>query len=354
MSSVPQTTTEEQMPPIQRKETVYMGRQDYLSTLFRLTGAELYKIQRRTISKVLSLIAICAILGGFLISALPIMLNGPDPASGYLPPPCTATTDPTQACLDHTPTQADLNQAESLKRENLRNLSSPLHLPGSFITASQIAQAVGLILIVILAGTIVGGEYGAGTIRVIYTRGPTRTQFLLAKALTLLACIVLGVAILLIVGIILGAILNLISGQPVDFSFFTIIWLLHAMAYFGIVVLGLMMYALIALSLSTLGRTTAAGLAGGLVWWGLESVLGGVFVLVSSITKGATSNIFKAIPDYFIGNNISSLLANQDHALTGAVSGTIPDLQAGIVLLVYIILFFGSAWLVNRRRDVTN
>ena len=356
MSSIPQTTSEEKIPPIQRRETVYMGRQDYLSVILRLVGAELYKIRCRTMSKVLSIIAICTILAVLLISALPTILSSSDPASSYLPPPCTSqsSNDPTQVCLNHTPTQDDLNQAESLKRENIRNLSNPLRLPGSLITSGQTARGIGLILIVILAGTIVGGEYGVGTIRVIYTRGPTRTQFLLAKALTLLTCILLGVTTLLTIGILLGAALNPISGIPEDFSFFTITWLLHAAAYFGILVLGLMMYALIALSLSTLGRTTAAGLAGALVWWGLESILGGIFILVGNITKGIPSTIFKAIPDYLIGNNISALLDNQSHALTGADSGSLSDLHAGIVLLVYIVLLFGCAWLVNRQRDVTN
>jgi ABC-type transport system involved in multi-copper enzyme maturation permease subunit len=356
MSSVPQPSTEKQkITPLPRRESVVMGRQDYISVLLRLTGAELYKIRRRLMSKVLSTIAICTILIGLLFTGLATIIATSEPASTYLPPACSSVTDPTQPCLDHTPTQADLQEAASIKQENLRTVSNPLRLPGSFTTASQITEGIGLVLIIILAGTIVGGEYGAGTIRVLYTRGPTRGQFLLAKALCLLICIVLGGVILVLLGILMGALLNLITGLPMDFSFFTINWLLHAAAYFGIVMLGLLMYALLALCLSTLGRATAAGLTGALVWWGLEGILGNVFVLLgNNLTKGLTSTILKAIPDYFIGNNINALLANQSHYLNGGDAGTISNLQAITVLAAYVIVFFGSSWLVNWRRDITN
>jgi len=355
MSSISQPSTEKQKTtPLPRRENVVMGRQDYISVLLRLIGAELYKIRRRLMSKVLSTIAICTILIGLLFTGLATIIAVSEPISAYLPPSCSSTTDPTQACLDHIPTQADLKLAASTKQENLRTVSNSLRLPDSFTTASQITEGIGLILIIILAGTIVGGEYGAGTIRVLYTRGPTRGQFLLAKALCLLSCIILGCVILVLLGILMGALLNLITGLPMDFSFFTISWLLHATVYFGIVILGLLIYALLALCLSTLGRATAAGLTGALVWWGLEGILGNVFVLISNLTKGITSTILKTIPDYFIGNNINALLANQNHYLNGAEAGTISDLKAITVLVVYIIVFFGSSWLVNWRRDVTN
>ncbi len=355
MSSVPSTNPEEyQVAPLQRKENVFMGRQDYISVLVRLIGAELYKLRRRPMSKVLSIVALCIILFGLLLTGLPAIFASTAPTSDYLPPQCTSTTDPTQTCLDHTPTQADLNQAASAKQESLHSAAMPLRLPDSFITTSQLVQGIGLVLIIILAGTIVGGEYAAGTIRVLYTRGPSRGQFLLAKALCLLICIILGVVVLLIAGILLGIVINLISGSGMDFHFFTAVWLLHASAYTGIVILGLLIYAILALCLTTLGKATAAGLAGALVWWGLESILGGIFLLASSITKGISSTILKAIPDYFIGNNINVLLANQNVYLTGGDAGTISDLHAILVLLGYAIIFFGSAWLVNWRRDVTN
>lgn len=354
MSSVPQTTPEPQITPIHRSENVFMGHQDYVSVVIRLMGAELYKLRRRPMSKVLSIIAICTILLGLTITGLQAFFVSSTPETAYLAPPCTATTEATQGdCLDHPPTQAELQQASEAKQANLYAISSPLRLPESLFTSNQIIQGLGLVLLVIVAGTIVGGEYGIGTIRVLYTRGPTRTQFLLAKALALLTCALGGTIILSLLGVLLGALLNLVLGQPMNFDFLTGPHLLHLAAYLGIVALGLLIYALIALFISTLGKTTAAGLAGALLWWGLESIMGGIFLLLSSITKGPFSSILKAVPDYFIGNNINVLLANQTHYLEGS-AGTGNDLRAILVLLAYIIVFFGGAGLINGRRDVTN
>jgi ABC-type transport system involved in multi-copper enzyme maturation permease subunit len=354
MSSIPQTTPESQITPIQRSENVFMGHQDYISVLLRLTGAELYKLRRRHMSKVLSIIAICTILLGLAIFSLQAFLANSAPIESYLPPPC-APTDPVQSgCLDHEPTQTDLQQAAAAKQADIYQLSSPLRLPGSFITSCQIIQGLGLVLLIILASTIVGGEYGVGTIRVLYTRGPTRTQFLLAKVLTLLICMAMGAIILSLLGILFGALLNFTLGQPAGLGFLTGDHFLHIAAYLGIVALEPLIYALIALFISTLGKTTAAGLAGALVWWGLESILGGLFFLLSSITKDPASGIFKAVPDYFVGNNISVLLADQVHYLQDGSAGTGNILHAILVLLAYIIVFVGGACLINARRDVVN
>src|SRR5882724_9635282 len=112
MSSISQPSTEKQKTtPLPRRENVVMGRQDYISVLLRLIGAELYKIRRRLMSKVLSTIAICTILIGLLFTGLATIIAVSEPISAYLPPSCSSTTDPTQACLDHIPTQADLKLA---------------------------------------------------------------------------------------------------------------------------------------------------------------------------------------------------------------------------------------------------
>src|SRR6266567_1120724 len=123
MSSIPQPSTEKlKMAPLPRRENVVMGRQDYISVLLRLTGAELYKIRRRLMSKELSTIAICTILIGLLFTGLATIIAASEPISTYLPPSCSSMTDPTQACLDHTPTQANLEQAASVRQENLRTV----------------------------------------------------------------------------------------------------------------------------------------------------------------------------------------------------------------------------------------
>jgi ABC-type transport system involved in multi-copper enzyme maturation permease subunit len=141
-------------------------------------------------------------------------------------------------------------------------------------------------------------------------------------------------------------------------------WSGHALLYLLITMLGLFVYAMMALFLATLARSTAAGIAGVLVWaLVIEPVLGVVCNGIASITNGATANLFRAIPDYFIGNNISALQQNQEVVLfpgsivqlaAQANPRPLSDIHALLVLAGYLILFIGLAWWVNERRDVTN
>src|SRR5947209_16834917 len=140
----------------QRASSVHIGREDYASVLLRLVGMELYKIRRRTMSKVLSIISITATLGLFLLIALAAILTR--------------------------------NEASP---EQVRSFTEALRLPTSLTLIVQLLNTLGQILIIILVSTIVGGEYTSGTIRLMLTRGPTRTQLLLSKLGAAVVCIIL-------------------------------------------------------------------------------------------------------------------------------------------------------------------
>jgi ABC-type transport system involved in multi-copper enzyme maturation permease subunit len=122
-------------------------------------------------------------------------------------------------------------------------------------------------------------------------------------------------------------------------------------------VLNLFIYAAIAVCLSTLGRATAAGVAGTLIWWVLENILSGILYLLSTaFDQGSVGAFLKAIPDYFIYNNLSALAQNQHQYLLSdnTPPSQISDVQALAVLAVYLVLLIGITWWVNEQRDVTN
>ncbi len=353
MSTLPPTTTEQHAPLLTRTDTVVMGRLDFFSVLLRLIGVELYKIRRRMMSKVLSTVSILIMLVSFAGISLGATVVLYSPVENFLPPQCSSVQ--IQPCLSHPPTDVDLAQAKQAKQETLDNVSGPLRLPASFDLAMQITRTLGLILIIILAGTIVGGEYSVGTIRLMFTRGPTRTQFLLAKIGAILTCVALSFLVLVPLGILTGALLNLITGINVDFSFLTGTWILHAVLDLLVSMLGVFMYTMLAFCLSTLGRATVAGVAGALIWWALEGALSGILVLVGSLNKGGLGDFVKAIPDYFVGNNIAALTQNQEHYLSpGTLPAQLSDLHALLVLAVHLALSIGLAWWVIKRRDITN
>jgi ABC-type transport system involved in multi-copper enzyme maturation permease subunit len=335
MSSLPSTSA--QSGP-QRSVSLVMGSQNFVSVLLRCTAAELYKIRRRAMSKILLLIGVVMVVAAFSVIALPLLF---------------------------------VNQCTSSVRggpsgcPSPEQLAEPLHLPLSLIGAVGVTDFIGIILIAILAGAVVGGEYGVGTIRVLLTRGPTRTQYLLAKILALLACIVITMVILVPVGIIVGALYNLSSGVTVDFAFLTSDWILHAVAYILLAILKLFIYTMLALWLATLGRSPAAGIAGGIVWWFLETILTPILLGIAFLNQGTViGNILKAVPDYFVGNDIDALLGVQSDYLRSSIRAVssssgrfvdvIPDWRAWLVIAAYLVIFLGSTWLVLRRRDITN
>ncbi|HZR41955.1 MAG TPA: ABC transporter permease subunit [Ktedonobacteraceae bacterium] len=349
MSGSPQTGQGVQVAAPARRSTVIMGRQDFVSVLFRAINAELYKIRRRMMSKVLAIIGILFIIAGFVILSFTVASQAAaiaqKPATEFLPLSCIQASK--QSCA----TQADL-----AKQAALQSATAPLHLPNSFVNAVGMINFIGLFLLVTLAGTIVGGEYHVGTIRLMLTKGPTRTQFLLAKAGAILACIAITFLVLVPTGIITGTVLMFIQapGIAINFSFLTGMWVLHALLYLLAAILGLFVYTMIALCLSTLGKATVAGVAGTIVWWIVEGALADALGLLASLGRGPLNDFLKAIPDYFIGNNIATLLSNQSRYLEGGQPTTASDLHALLVLFFYLIVFIGLAWWVSERRDITN
>jgi ABC-type transport system involved in multi-copper enzyme maturation permease subunit len=335
-----------------------MGQQDYSSTLLRLIGTELYKIRRRSMSKVLSVIYALSVIGIFALFSTIVLFSLNTSAASLLPSRCSSAqaVDKTLGppCLDHAPTQADLAQAQQLKQDQVNRNAEPLRLPSSLNLAGQTARSVGLILVIILAGTIVGGEYGVGTVRLMLTRGPTRLQFLLSKVGALLACIIIGFLAVILLGVVTGGVLNAATVGGQSFGFLTWPWVGHTLLYVLASMFGLFVYAMMALFLGTLGRATVVGVAGALAWSLLEGPIGGGIALLGGVINGPLGNFLKAVPDYLIGNNIGALVDNQTRYALNVPPTPLSDLHALLVLAVYLSIFIGVAWWVNERRDVTN
>lgn len=308
--------------PYGRASSVMMGRQDYTSVLLRLVGMELYKLRRRLMSKVLSIIAILAMIGLFALIAGGAM---------YL-----ARNGATLA--------------------EIAGYSQSLRLPSSLYLVTQLLNTVGLILLIILVSTIVGGEYVDKTVRLMLTRGPTRTQFLFAKVGATIVCIVLGVVGLTLLGIFTGLLLNFFTGVAQNFDFFTPDWFGHLLLYLLVTMLGLFVYAMMALCLSTLGRATAAGMAGVLTWSFVVEPLVEVGSSFGRDVSGPVGGFFQALPDYLIGTNVGQLQQDQSHYVyVSAIiqpSAMQANLHSLLVLAVYLVIFIGLSWWVSVRRDV--
>ncbi len=330
MESAQQAIEERIIPPAQRASSIHMGPQNYLSVILRLIGMEIFKLRRRVMSKVLVIINIIASIGMFALVAVYVYLFM---RSGATLPPGT-----------------------------LQSISEPLRLPMSLFLIQQLLLTLGQVLIVILVSTIVGGEYSSGTIRLMFTRGPTRMQILLSKVGTALVCILLCVIGITILGVLSGLLFNLTTGVALHFTLFSLAWLGNTLLFCLIIVLGLFVYAMMGLLISTLGRASAAGIASVLIWsFVIEPLISLVGAFAGGI-GGPMGSFLQALPNYMIGRNISALLTKLAPSVFGGMSsllygptvGSLTILHSILVLAAYLVVFIGLALWVVVRRDISN
>ncbi len=348
MSVTPQTNAGEV-----RTESVILGRQDYVSVLLRLIGMELYKIRCRLMSKVLVSITIVIAILVFLLFSLNTFFVLSAPPESFVPP-CQPSSGSPQGQPQPNCPPPSAAQVAHFREDALRSASEPLRLPTSLNIAVQFALSAGTILIIILIGATVGGEFSIGTVRLMYTRGPTRSQFLLAKVGVAAVCAAIGILTMSIIGILTGQALNALSSITQDFGFLSASWVAHTMLYLLIAMLDWFIFAVIAIFFGTLGRSTVAGIVGALTWLFIEPIVGGILKLAGTFSQGPFGDFLKTIPDYFIGNNIGALLQNQGQYIFGGSGSSLSDLHALVVLAVYMVVFVGLAWWINEHRDVTN
>jgi ABC-type transport system involved in multi-copper enzyme maturation permease subunit len=333
---------------VRRTAPIVLGRKDYASVLLRLIGMDLYKVRRRLLSQVLVLIPILLIGGGFLVTGMIAIHDTGLPATSFVPVSCAQFPhDP--ECLNHPPTPPDYQRQ---KQQVLHGLAIYLNMPGNWNAQERFLIERLVVVAIILAGTLVGGEYSLGTVRLMFTRGPTRLQFLFAKIAVLAICIVPTLLFVLLLGSAVGGVMAHAAGVGAGLSFVTADVVGHFALFALLGMLYWFSYMLMALLFGTLGRSTVAGVVGPLVWVLLEPVLTGFL--------SSAPGFMQYVPDYFLGNNLLSLIQEQMRALgifnlnAQSPAGAYHAGQSLLVVAAYLIVFVGVACWVTVRRDVTH
>ena len=132
-------------------------------------------------------------------------------------------------------------------------------LPIGLANGLAVAQFVGIILILILASSSMGSEYGLGTLRAVLVRGVDRWRFLASKALLLTlvtaAALVIVLVPLAVSGVVATSLVpdGLELAEPGDWS--------TVFVMFGKVLYALLPYIALALFLAVLTSSTTFGIA---------------------------------------------------------------------------------------------
>lgn len=345
-SQEPEGVLENAAPLTTRVGTVILGRMDFFSVLLRLIGMELYKMRCSLMPKVLGTVAVALALLVALTVGVEVAINLNTPARQFVPS-CLGQTGGNDGC--------STGALQSNKQALLTVLSEPLRLPTSLemaVTQGEFNPAI--ILLIVLIGSSAGGELSVGTVRLMFTRGPWRGQFLLAKYGAALVCAVVGVLGMAVPGVLVGQVFNLWSGVPQDWSFLNSAWGLHALLYLLTTMLNWWMYAVLAVFFGVLGRSTAAGVGGALTWFFAEPIFSSILTAAGNFSLGGAGVFLSALPAYLMGNNARALQLNQAQYLFGGTGSSQSDLSALITLAVYLVLLISLTWWLNESRDVTN
>ena len=205
---------------------------------------------------------------------------------------------------------------------------------------------VGAVDVIILTSSLIGAEFGWGTIRALLPRARSRQALLAAKAVTALlfvvATVVIGTAVAFGASVVVTTVEDLPGGLGPD-------GLVRTLAAVGRTIFVMVPYAAFALMITTWTRSVAAGIGVGLSVLFLEG-------LILTIL-GAAGDVFDRLPGALISRNVQALLSNNCDGLNscfGGGGGPYPSAgQAALVLAVYSAVFVAVAFQRFRSRDVT-
>ncbi|NJN66188.1 MAG: ABC transporter permease subunit [Chloroflexaceae bacterium] len=227
-----------------------------------------------------------------------------------------------------------------------------ISFPGLFGEILGQVNGVGGVLAVILAAGAMGGEYDWGTLRVQLARSPDRGSYLLAKVLTLLLILLAGIAIALVVGSLFGLFCGLVLGNVGRIGVADVVLLPIGMMRALFIMLP---YLLFAIATGVLGRSTMAGIAGGILLIVVDAGAGAP-ALLATVDNPMVSLLYNLL----IQQNVNALVVVNrgtygldPMVMTNLDPAHLPHpLQATVVLAGYSLLFLGYAWVLLTRRDV--
>ena len=284
----------------------------------RLIGAELFKLRKRAMTRVLLLVLIGVMVLLYLLLLAVSKVAIPDRGPGGI---------------------GDI--------ENVLGL--PLALP----FALSILASFGSALAVILIASLVGNEYNWRTIRTILICSEGRLRLLGAKLIAASILVLIGMVVGVATGFAMSLITTAIGGYAFDFSFATGGYLWDQFLQFWRTFYVIMPYMLLAFLFAVVGRSAMPGIALGIGVYFLESVV--------TLFMGLAGGWIARVPDYLLAANVRAITSLADlpqgfGAGMGAGNTSIPTPSAPhafVILGVYSLAFIALAFYLFRKRDVT-
>lgn len=228
----------------------------------------------------------------------------------------------------------------------LEALKASLQFPNAFDMIFSTAQGIGGILLVILAASAVGSEYGWGTVRQMLSKRGIRSHYLGAKIVSLIIIALIGIAISLIVGFALASFTTIQLAGSINWDFMSASYVGELFKMFGWTAFALLVYILLGVLFAVVGRSALVGIAVGLGYYFVERIAIGIFT--------GAGGWLAEIPNYLIGQNINALMPGNQPGSPFMATSTLPSLlHASVTLAVYCLVFLALSLYLFQKRDIT-
>ena len=277
--------------------------------------------------------------------SVPIALTCADILSGNIPPEIEALSERERRDLlgDVEAFRADC--ADIYEREEVRE---GFVLPSSITTGMGAANTIGAILIMILAASVLGTEYGSGALRSVLAKGVRRWQLLASKLLLLLLMAAAGLIVISALNAIASLIAAVIPPDEAGGLLDSGKWSDIALT-FGKVVYGLAPYVALGAFLTVLTSSSAMGISISLGYYVIEMIATPFLLLAPWLEN---------IPDFLIGHNVNLWLTQTAFVSVEVTRDGVPvdmpgALHAFLVMLAYIAALGAAAFWIFQRRDIT-
>lgn len=255
----------------------------------------------------------------------------------------------------NTPEQLGVEDFEHECRKALREeqqqrtkLLDRIILPGSLVNSLTVVHGISVILVAILTASLIGSEFGWGTLRMVLSRGTGRWQILTAKLVLIALLAAAGLAIASLAtavgSLVMTSLVSERPEQPVEWA--------DAAATFGRAWFALLPYAALAALVAVVASSTVAEITAAVTYLFTEWI---VAALILNTFDWAAQNV----ADFMLGRNITAWLVGSEGGEiqvplgTSTHLGEFPDMwQAFLVLSAYVAVMGLLAFWSLHRKDV--
>jgi ABC-2 type transport system permease protein len=215
-----------------------------------------------------------------------------------------------------------------------------VYLPQGASTAVTAASALWVIFLVVAIAVAMGNEFQYGTLRTQLAMGLRRIPYILAKAIAVFAAGVIGLALIVLLGIGLSALLTAVDGAPMQWggAFGQAFW-----QGIGAELLGTATTFALALFITLLARQVVTGVAVVLGYTILENTITGLLTALGGGWARAVS--------FFLTPNERALSYGLDRSQEFN-KHLLPTGTAAALLVAYGVIFLAAGIAIFEWRDV--